>query len=517
MKALVYISPSLKTSEYTKKLIESLRTHFVEVKTETKETTFIELLNSNEYKYVLGIVAKELGVDLLLDGNTSIPVNFLTNNAELHKYILQKCPSADIFSSIGSLLQSLSKRRIPSTEPIIELEAPSAEELESILSESINAPIREDSIPPEPINEYTGHYEYIEDRPIQFIDISEDVLADDMEDEAIEGPLVKDNENVPKEKSKAKKTEVLKAEPKTDSSPQENSVHKDVTYEENPIYTRTRQIQKNLFAQQQWADHKIVGLWSPIGRTGVSTFAINFALYLAKNRVYTTVLEALTPQPQLKQTLSRYTKVPKGWISYASTIQEENDPRNASWIYDNVVFLPCAQSDLQYTWNPALIEAYMTTTKIVDVTLVDVPSGNLQEYSKDALNYVDELWILFDDNYHELMNWKQYIQELEYKFQIPIHLIMSRNYPFSQAHKISKEMGLPLISCIPAMDETAMYNHYQNIPLYYVEEAQEKLETAYYEVASHLFKQPFKPRKGENASSKYSSLFKKFYTSFLKA
>lgn len=290
-----------------------------------------------------------------------------------------------------------------------------------------------------------------------------------------------------------------------------------VEYEVDPIYTRTRQIQKTLFAQQQWSDHKIVGVWSPVGRAGVSTFILNFSLYLAQRRIYTTVLEGLTTKPILKQTLSRFTKVPPEWVSYASTIQEDNEPRSASWIYENVVFLPCVKEDLKYTWNPILIEAYMTTTKIVDVTLVDLPSGPLQDYSRDSLHYVDELWILFDDSYHELLNWKKYILELQNKYKINIHLIMSKAYSFSQSTKISKEMNLPLITTIPAMDELVMSNYYQDKPLLHVQEASEKLIPAYQDIANHLFKNSFKTKITEKAPQKADGFFKKLRTSILKA
>ncbi|ETT81485.1 hypothetical protein BK130_18325 [Viridibacillus sp. FSL H8-0123] len=43
---------------------------------------------------------------------------------------------------------------------------------------------------------------------------------------------------------------------------------------------------------------------------------MNFAYFLAENRVYTAVLEGLSDQPVLKNWLKRYTSVPTSWKSY---------------------------------------------------------------------------------------------------------------------------------------------------------------------------------------------------------
>ena len=531
MKALVYISSEIQsgdeTSQSSSNLLNNLNNYFSEMKIEHTLSNLVYLYEEvSDLNYILGYVETKDEIEVLGYGNKnkSIQLDFVTADPELISFIQQNYSSAGVFPSTEDVLKALGVGRgngnpqVNSSEhtPMIEIppldenynwsEPNKEEHLDS--TESSDLPLEQ--------HDHVGKESESAENST-FNDLSDEILAQDNIEEEL--PIdesitvsTEQTEDIPLETSDDIKVNVVQ-----NHNPSKESVHTQVEYEEDPIYTRTRQIQKNLFAQQQWADHKIIGLWSPIGRVGVSTFTTNFALYLAKNRVYTTVLEGLTPIPQLKQTLSRFTKLPKGWVSYASTIHEDHEPRNASWIYENVVFLPCAKSDLQYTWNPALIEAYMTTTKIVDVTLVDLPSGHLQEYSRDALHYVDELWILFDDSYHELMNWKQYIQELSHKLKIPVHLIMSRTYPFSQASKISKEMELPLISSIPAMDELAMQNQYQNIPLYYVEEAQGKLDTAYFEVASHLFKEPFKPRKAEKASLKSSNIFRKLYSSFLKA
>lgn len=475
MNALVYISKVLKISDDVLPELKELERYFDNIQIEIDYVNLYFIAQNTSFDCVIGYVQSADEFEVFKNGKKAKFIYFVTNDSALIPSIQQSYPSAKLVATTAQLVKEFTgnqQANVSSTAPTKPVQPAKQSQQQHVPMDNKlhgnpnQEPIRQEA---------TGTEETVEQMDIIPNDLSEDVLAGDSADGT------------------------------------------EVEYQENPIHTRTRQIQKNLFSQQQWADHKIIGLWSPIGRVGVSTFALNFALYLAKQRIYTTVLEGLTPKPHLKQTLSRYTKVPKDWISYASTIQEDHEPRNASWIYENVVFLPCVKSDLKYIWNPVLIEAYMTTTKIVDVTLVDIPSGHLEEYSKDALHYVDELWILFDDSYHELMNWKQYIKELEKKLQIPIHLIMSRTYEFSQASKISKEMELPLITSIPAMDELIMHNAYQDIPIYYVEEATEQLNGAYSDIASHLFKKSFNPKTSQLPTGKKRTFLEKLYTSILKA
>lgn len=481
MNALVFLSQriDINVSKQIKSSLSELSSCFQHIEIETSETAIINKCvtdNTVTYSYIVGYVTRKSEIQTLTEVAKQISGSELilvTDNENAHQVITQQLPQVTLLINTTQLIQyiqhELIQHNLIHEEPI---EPPTfTYEVENIIE------IEAERRPKVPTSKtQTSDQETIElqsdDKNVNFIDISEEILANESE----------------------------------------------VEYDENPIYTRTRQIQKNLFTQQQWDEHKVIGVWSPIGRVGVSTFTLNFALFLAQNRIYTTVLEGLTTKPSMKQTLLRYTKQPKDWVSFATTLNDDKyDPRMASWIYNNVVFLPCTKDDLKYTWNPMLIEAYMTTSKIVDVSLVDLPSGLLQEYSKDSLNYLDELWILFDDSYHDLLNFKQYIKELEKKYNLVIHLIMSKSYEFSQGTKISKEMDLPLITSIPAMDELTMKNQYQNKPLFEVEEAKELLEKPYLNIANHLFSEPFKPIKSEVPSTKPTNLFQKIYTSFLKA
>lgn len=268
-----------------------------------------------------------------------------------------------------------------------------------------------------------------------------------------------------------------------------------VQYEENPFYLRSRTLQKQVFAKQKWEKHRLIGVWSPINRMGVTSFVINFAFFLAQNRIYTAVLEGLTNQHAMKDWLQRYTSIPPNWVSYAQAIQSNiNNPMDAAWIYRDVVFLPLDHDDLQYEWHSLSLETYMTTTNIIDITIVDMPTGEMAKYTRDSLHYLDELWIVGDDAFQESLAWKSYIHKVMKDTGVPARLLFNKHYPFSQSKRLSKEMDLPLLTEIPSLHEEIMRNYYETSPLIFKQEVYEKLEGPFIEIAKHLFGNDFSLR-----------------------
>lgn len=284
-----------------------------------------------------------------------------------------------------------------------------------------------------------------------------------------------------------------------------------VQYQQDSYQSRARQIQRQLFSKQQWEGNQVVAVWSPLHRMGVTTFTMNFAFYLAKHRIYTTVLEGLTNQPKLKEYLLRYTGLPAEWSSYATIIQEGQSPNAAEWMYKDVLFLPMKEKDLHYKWNHLSLEAYMTTTKIMDVTLVDLPTGHLENYTRDALKFTNELWILLDDSATELLVWTEYIKQLKKELDIPIYLIFHKAFPFSKQTKLCEAFDLTMLTSIPAMEETVSRNQYQPFPLLETPQVQTTLFEAYAPLAKHLLGfEPTLPQMGRE------NLMKKFLGRFLK-
>lgn len=282
-----------------------------------------------------------------------------------------------------------------------------------------------------------------------------------------------------------------------DEQPQNDD---DVNYRINPYFHRSRPTVKNVFTKQRFEKNQTIGIWSPKHQIGVTTLTANFAFYLAQNKIYTAVLEGLTTNYALKDWLKRYTPIPPGWNSFGSTLHTDknNESVNVEWKYRNVLFLPLDTKDSQYEWNADSMATYMLSSNVIDVTLVDLPTGEMASYTRDSLHYLNELWIVVNDDHQDFVAWKSYIQKLQKEVGIPIHLIFNKAYSFSQQKRLAKELNLPLITSIPGMEEEVLRNHYENIPLFFKESVQERLLTPYYEMASHLFKGEFTPMISED-------------------
>ncbi len=267
---------------------------------------------------------------------------------------------------------------------------------------------------------------------------------------------------------------------------QENEVQ-GVKYTESPLHNRSRSLQKQLFFQKKWEGNRVIGVWSPLHRSGVTSLTMNFAFYLAQRRIFTVVLEGLTSQHAMKDWLKRYTAPPENWTSYANALQSDSSKAVVQWLYKNVNFLPLEKGDSQLDWTAKTLELYMTTPNIVDVTLVDMPTGEMEVYTRDSLHYLDELWVVVDDAIQETLAWKSYIHELRDTVDIPIHLVFNKQYDFSQDKRLAKELDLPLLTSIPALHSETMQNYYENKPLYFQEGIVEKIEPSYQLMANHLF------------------------------
>lgn len=260
-------------------------------------------------------------------------------------------------------------------------------------------------------------------------------------------------------------------------------------YEEVPYHIRARKIQKKM-ASQRWEGHHTVGVWSPLHRMGVTSFVINLSLFLAEHKIQTAVLEGLTDQHALKSWLERYTSVPSDWISYAKALLVDSD-EEWKWIYQNVMFLPLDKEDTIRKWDANALATYMTTTNKIEMTLVDLPTGKMTSYTEDSLHYLNELWIVLDDSSQEILAWKEYIQAIKKRVNIPIFVVFNKAYSFSQVGRLCKELQIPLLVQLPPLHEETMLNYYENKPLFLKQEVREKLEPKFMDISKHLFGKEF--------------------------
>lgn len=260
-----------------------------------------------------------------------------------------------------------------------------------------------------------------------------------------------------------------------------------------------RELQKQLFSPYQRTNHKMIGVWSPVHSSGVTTIVFNFALFLAKHRIDIAVIEGVGNAEHIlkEEWLERYTNVPTNWISYAKALQTEDlTNKNVNWIYKDVKYFPFDREDKLINWDKSLLELYMTTTKMVDVTIVDYSTGELSSLNRQSLSYLDELWIVGDHRYLTYYSWKNYICQLKDHFNLPIHLIMNQTYEASPSIQFSKDLSVPLLASIPSIHEAISLSHLGKTPLYEMEimdssteqpiSVAELLNPAFYVMAKHL-------------------------------
>lgn len=288
-------------------------------------------------------------------------------------------------------------------------------------------------------------------------------------------------------------------------------------YEEDIFLNRSKEIRRQWSKSLKWKSHRTIGIWSPLHRTGVTSFSFNYAFYLAKNGIKSAILEGLTDNYTMKDWLKRYSQEPTNWSSLAKAIHSDNLPNQTLWEYGDVRFFPLDKEDISFDWNSNSLRYLIQTTNDIKATLVDLPTGNMSSYTKDSLVYLDELWIVVDDAIQETIAWKNYIHKLKDELDIPFNLIFNKEFSFSQSKRLSEELKIPLIATLPSLHEETMRNYYENKPLYFQKEVADLLESPFKKLTEHLsLESPELPTKKANKAELYFKVTKRFETLFKK-
>lgn len=242
--------------------------------------------------------------------------------------------------------------------------------------------------------------------------------------------------------------------------------HQNEQGQENLWVQRATFIRKKVFSQASWENNRTIGIWSPLHRMGVSTFVINFALFLSKLHVPTAVVESLTEYQILKTTLKRYGSMPENWVSVVQALQDSTIPvENVKWTYRGVHWLPLDDGDVSLTWDKDILQSYLCNVKYFDIVLVDLPTGDMKPYTLDTLEYIDELWIMVDDSYQQILAWKKYINNIQTDYDLTIKLIFNRHTSISKERNIETGLEIPLLTTLPDLTKFIYLNYYDNKPL----------------------------------------------------
>lgn len=226
-------------------------------------------------------------------------------------------------------------------------------------------------------------------------------------------------------------------------------------------------------------DHKVIGVWSPLHRIGVTTFIMNFSLFLAQYSLSIGVIEGISHHLKLKSLLSRYSGNSNNqeWCSYASYLEDDGELDKVLWKFQDVFYFPLEERDLKYKWDVQLLNYYMEGLKFLDLLLVDLPTGKMAPYTTEILNHIDEIWIITNNEVMEFLEWKDYIHST-----LPIHktrIVFNEEIKESKPQKLAEKLEIPLLVSLPSLYYESAANAYEKYPLYLYEGVQEKLDKGF--------------------------------------
>lgn len=251
---------------------------------------------------------------------------------------------------------------------------------------------------------------------------------------------------------------------------------------------------------------KTIGIWSPLHRIGVTTLTINLALYLASLSIPVAVLEGITKNLKMKSLLEIYSQKRK-WISYNAFLEEDRyKVKDTIWTFKDVNFFPLEERDLVSKWNEQKIYYFMNGLKFHDILFIDFPTGEMAPYTIESLQYVDELWIVMNNDLLSMMEWKEYIKQTV-KPKVDVYGFFLDAYPFNKPKKLVEQMDLPFLSSLPALYEEVTRNYYEAIPLIEHEGVYEKIENDLLVILEHFTGE--KPKKGSQLE-KENGIFNRF-------
>ncbi|MEY8742063.1 hypothetical protein AB9M62_21550 [Bacillales bacterium AN1005] len=221
-----------------------------------------------------------------------------------------------------------------------------------------------------------------------------------------------------------------------------------------------------VFKGKAYPNNQTIGVWSPLSRIGVTTFIINYAIFLQANKIQTAVIEGIKGK-YLQHIIERYEEKPSNYKSFMEVFHLEDkaiinmDISQIHWYYKGVLWLPIGDKDKDYIWDESFLNVYFQFFRYHDVVLVDLPNGEMQQDTLASLQHMDELWIVIDNSI-DILLWKSYIQSIKQKYQRPIKLLFNRIMPFSKPEELAKELDLPLVAALPDLTEEHYNNQFEN-------------------------------------------------------
>lgn len=77
---------------------------------------------------------------------------------------------------------------------------------------------------------------------------------------------------------------------------------------------------------------------------------------------------------------------------------KNKDIEKTHWIYNNVQWYPLDKHDPSLEWTDNTLKYYIEAKQKSSTVFIDLPGGYMDEYSRYTLNYIDELWVIMDND-----------------------------------------------------------------------------------------------------------------------
>lgn len=235
---------------------------------------------------------------------------------------------------------------------------------------------------------------------------------------------------------------------------------------EDEVALRAREIRKKTFHRTSLDNNKTIGVWAPLHRAGVTTFILNYAMYLGSQKFQCCVIEGLNENQLLKNLLKRYTPEPEYWTSYARALHTNGlNSDHIMWSYKSVLWFPLDDKDIHLDWDYHRLYHYINSVKYFDIVLVDLPTGKMEDFTLHTLEHLDELWVIGDDSFHQNVAWKKYVHQIAEEHNLNVSLIFNKKYSFSQEKRLAEKLELPLLASLPPLHEVLQRNSYESKPI----------------------------------------------------
>lgn len=249
---------------------------------------------------------------------------------------------------------------------------------------------------------------------------------------------------------------------------------------------KTNEFLNTNYNYYKFKENKVIGVWSPTPLNGVTSFIINFAIFLTKFKYNISVLEALSKTPTLKERLTQYGSLPDNWFSFFRGIYSNGyNANNQRWIFRDVDWLPIDLNDLKdLEWTYDAITSYLTLGKKQHFSFVDLPHGKMEPSTLHTLEHLDKLWIMVDNT--SSLTWLHEIKQISTSYNLPIQLIVTKCYSKKTAKKIANQLGFPLLTVFPSLEEEYQLYEKHHKPLIDHFRFYKKITPAFEEIAANL-------------------------------